>query len=111
MDIEQILPAGTWVVGVCRGSRVESIRTADGPRDRHLLGIEVGVLDAWGIQKSEMVEVRISDALVRDGVPARASGLAGRHVAVPVWVQAWTGKRGAGYSLIMSNGATIAELD
>lgn len=108
---EQILPSGTWVVGTCRGSRVESIRTADGPRDRHLLGIEVGVLDAWGLQKSEIVEIRISDALVRDGVPSRAQALAGCHVAVPVWIQSWTGKRGASYSLIMANGFQIVELD
>lgn len=109
--VEQILPAGIWVVGTCRGSRVEPIRTAEGPRDRHLLGIEVGVLDSWGIQKSEIVEIRISESLVRDGVPARAQSLAGRYVAVSVWVQAWTGKRGAGHSLIMSNGASILELD
>lgn len=108
---EQILPSGTWVVGTCRGCRVESFRTAEGHRDRHLLGIEVGVLDDWGIRKSEVVEIRISDALVRDGIPAQAQALINHHVAVPVFVRAWTGKRGAGFSLMMSDRAAIAELD
>ncbi len=109
--MSNILPAGTWVVGTCRGFRVESIRTEQGPRDRYQLGIEVAVPDTWGIQKTEIVEIRITEALVRDGVPARAQALAGCHVAVPVWVQAWTGKRGPGFSLIMANGSHIAELD
>lgn len=107
----RILPAGTWVVGTCRGSRVESIRTEQGPRDRHLIGIEVAVPDGWGGHKTEMVAVRLSDAAVRDGVATRAQALAGRHVAVSVWVQTWTGKRGAGHSLQISNGTTILELD
>ena len=107
----RILPAGTWVIGTCRGSRVESIRTEQGPRDRFLIGIEVAVPDGWGGHKSEMIEVRLSDAMARDGVSTRAQALAGRHVAVSVWVQAWTGKRGAGFSLQMSNGSNILELE
>ena len=107
----RILPAGTWVVGTCGGSRVESIRTEQGPRDRFLLGIEVAVPDAWGGHKSEMIEVRLSEQMARDGAATRAQALTGRHVAVSVWVQTWTGKRGAGYSLQMSNGSAILELD
>lgn len=108
---EQILTTGILVVGICRGSRVESIRTADGPRDRYLLGIEVGALDAWGIQKSEIIEIRLSESTVRGGAATRAQSLSGHRVAVPVWIQSWAGKRGVNYSLMMSNGSQIAELD
>lgn len=110
-EISRPLPPGVYVSGLCRGTRVEQIRTQEGPRDRHTIGIEIQVPDGWGGHKSELVVIRLSDAQVREGAAGQAQQLVGRHVAISVWVQAWAGQRGAGFSFQMSNGTVILDME
>lgn len=103
-----VIPPGLYQVGVCLGSRVRDVSTPDGPRQRFTIGLQAPTTDEWGT--ADPVIIRISEASAAAGVPRHASSLTGRVVAVPVWVQTWTGKKGPGMNLMVSRDGEILDL-
>lgn len=64
-------------------------------------------LDAYGGETAELVEVRLPQASVDAGLPRQLEGLRGQVLSLPVWVQAYTGKRGAGHALMLDSKQSI----
>lgn len=60
-------------------------------------------LDAYGGETAELVEVRLPQASVDSGLPRQLDGLRGQVLSLPVWVQAYSGKRGAAFALMLDS--------
>ena len=93
--------SGLYLVGEIAGVKTDSFRNGDQQIVRHTAGLRVTTVDAYGGATSELVEVRLSQAAVDSGVPRQLDGLRGQTLSLPVWVQSYTGKRGAGYALML----------
>ncbi|MGE6123814.1 DNA-binding protein [Aeromonas rivipollensis] len=104
---EKTLPvvgaSGLYLVGEIAGVKTDSFRNGEQQIIRHTVGVRVTTLDAYGGESSELVEVRLSQAAVDSGVPRQLDGLRGQVLSLPVWVQAYTGRRGAGHALMLDS--------
>lgn len=101
---------GLYLVGEIAGIRVDHVPTQTVPMERHTLGLRVDEPDSYGGSSSQLVEVRLSRDAVASGLPLTLDGARGVTVSIPVWVQAWTGKRGAGSSLMLDTKRKILGL-
>ena len=101
---------GFYLVGEIAGVKSESFRNGDQQIVRHTAGLRVTTVDAYGGATSELVEVRLSQAAVDSGVPRQLDGLRGQVLSLPVWVQSYTGKRGAGHALMLDTKRQILGL-
>ncbi|HHQ4634368.1 DNA-binding protein [Aeromonas caviae] len=93
--------SGIYLVGEIAGVKQDSFRNGDSQIIRHTAGLRVTTVDPYGGETSELVEVRLSQAAVDSGVPRQLDGLRGQVLSLPVWVQAYTGKRGAAFALML----------
>ncbi len=101
---EKTLPApalGLYLVGAIAGVKKDSFRNGEQQHVRHTVGVRITTLDAYGGETHELVEVRLPQASVDAGLPHELEGLRGQILSLPVWVQAYTGKRGAGFALML----------
>ncbi|MFQ2571919.1 DNA-binding protein [Aeromonas caviae] len=99
--------SGLYLVGEIAGVKQDTFQTDQGQRLRHTLGMRIEIIDAYGGAEKELVEVRLPQDAVDRGVARQLDGLRGQIISCPVWVQAWTGKRGAGYSLMLDSKQAI----
>lgn len=93
--------SGLYLVGEIAGVKQDAFRNGDSQIIRHTVGVRVTTLDAYGGETAELVEVRLPQAAVDAGLQRQLEGLRGQTLSLPVWVQAYTGKRGAGYALML----------
>lgn len=93
--------SGLYLVGEIAGVKTDAFRNGDQQIVRHTVGLRVTMVDAFGGAISELVEVRLPQAAVDSGVPRQLDGLRGQTLSLPVWVQSYTGKRGAGHALML----------
>lgn len=100
---DSIGASGLYLVGEIAGVKTDSFRNGDSQIIRHTVGVRVTSVDAYGGETSELVEVRLPQASVDAGLPRQLEGLRGQVLSLPVWVQAYTGKRGAGHALMLDS--------
>ncbi len=92
---------GLYLVGAIAGVKQDTFRNGEQLIIRHTVGVRITTLDAYGGETHELVEVRLPQASVDAGLPSELEGLRGQILSLPVWVQAYTGKRGAGFALML----------
>lgn len=107
---DSIGASGLYLVGTVAGVKQDSFRNGDNQLIRHTVGIRITTVDAYGGETAELVEVRLPQAAVDSGLPRQLEGLRGQTLSLPVWVQAYTGKRGAGFSLMLDSKQPILGL-
>ncbi|WP_323883719.1 DNA-binding protein [Aeromonas caviae] len=110
---EKTLPApalGLYLVGAIAGVKTDAFRHGEQQNIRHTVGVRITTVDAYGGETSELVEVRLPQAAVDAGLPRQLEGLRGQVLSLPVWVQAYTGRRGAGYALMLDSKQQILGL-
>ncbi|MEE1952244.1 DNA-binding protein [Aeromonas sp. 75A] len=95
--------SGLYLVGEIAGVKQDTFRNGDSQIIRHTAGVRVTTVDAYGGEISELVEVRLPQAAVDAGLPRQLEGLRGQTLSLPVWVQAYTGRRGAGHALMLDS--------
>ncbi|MNZ21232.1 hypothetical protein D3C78_383000 [compost metagenome] len=100
---DSIGASGLYLVGEIAGVKQDAFRNGDQQIIRHTVGVRVTTLDAYGGETAELVEVRLPQASVDAGLPRQLEGLRGQVLSLPVWVQAYTGKRGAGHALMLDS--------
>lgn len=92
---------GLYLVGAIAGVKTDTYRNGEQLIIRNTVGVRITTLDAYGGETAELVEVRLPQASVDAGLPRELEGLRGQILSLPVWVQCYTGKRGAGYALML----------
>lgn len=107
----ELYVSGLYISGEVAGVKKEIINTVNGPQERHTLGLRIETGDAYGGVSAELAEVRLSREAVVTGLVMGFEAARGRSVAVPVWVQAWTGKRGPGFTLMLDTKNKILGLE
>ncbi|MGL6383502.1 DNA-binding protein [Aeromonas caviae] len=110
---EKTLPVpalGLYLVGAIAGVKMDSFRNGEQLIIRHTVGVRITTLDAYGGETAELVEVRLPQASVDAGLPRELEGLRGQVLSLPVWVQAYTGRRGAGHALMLDSKQQILGL-
>ncbi|WP_440145350.1 DNA-binding protein [Aeromonas veronii] len=107
---ESIGASGLYLVGEIAGVKTDAFRNGEQQITRHTVGVRVTTLDAYGGETAELVEVRLPQASVDAGLPRQLEGLRGQVLSLPVWVQAYTGKRGAGFALMLDSKQQILGL-
>ena len=95
--------SGLYLVGEIAGVKQDSFRNGEQQIIRHTVGVRITTVDAYGGETSELVEVRLPQAAVDAGLPRQLEGLRGQTLSLPVWVQAYTGRRGAGHALMLDS--------
>ncbi|CAJ1879788.1 DNA-binding protein [Aeromonas dhakensis] len=100
---DSIGASGLYLVGEIAGVKTDAFRNGEQQITRHTVGVRVTTLDAYGGETAELVEVRLPQASVDAGLPRQLEGLRGQVLSLPVWVQAYTGKRGAGHALMLDS--------
>lgn len=100
---DSIGASGLYLVGTVAGIKSDSFRNGDNQLIRHTVGVRITTVDAYGGETAELVEVRLPQASVDAGLPRQLEGLRGQVLSLPVWVQAYTGRRGAGYALMLDS--------
>lgn len=107
---DSIGASGLYLVGEIAGVKTDGFRNGEQQITRHTVGVRVTTLDAYGGETAELVEVRLPQASVDAGLPRQLEGLRGQVLSLPVWVQAYTGKRGAGFALMLDSKQQILGL-
>lgn len=107
---DSIGASGLYLVGEIAGVKQDSYRNGDSQIIRHTVGIRITTVDAYGGETSELVEVRLPQAAVDSGLPRQLESVRGQTLSLPVWVQAYTGKRGAGFALMLDSKQKILGL-
>ncbi|QGW95656.1 DNA-binding protein [Aeromonas veronii] len=107
---ESIGASGLYLVGEIAGVKTDAFRNGEQQITRHTVGVRVTTLDAYGGETAELVEVRLPQASVDAGLPRQLEGLRGQVLSLPVWVQPYTGKRGAGFALMLDSKQQILGL-
>lgn len=107
---DSIGASGLYLVGEIAGVKTDAFRNGEQQITRHTVGVRVTTLDAYGGETAELVEVRLPQASVDAGLPRQLEGLRGQVLSLPVWVQAYTGKRGAGFALMLDSKQQILGL-
>ncbi|AXV19364.1 hypothetical protein C7U63_04685 [Aeromonas veronii] len=102
--------SGLYLVGAVAGVKMDTFRNGEQQLTRHTVGVRITTVDAYGGETSELVEVRLPQAAVDAGLPRQLEGLRGQVLSLPVWVQAYTGKRGAGHALMLDSKQQIMGL-
>lgn len=100
---DSIGASGLYLVGEIAGVKTDAFRNGEQQITRHTVGVRVTTLDAYGGETAELVEVRLPQASVDAGLPRQLEELRGQVLSLPVWVQAYTGKRGAGHALMLDS--------
>ena len=95
--------SGLYLVGEIAGVKTDSFRNGEQQIIRYTVGVRITTIDAYGGETSELVEVRLPQAAVDAGLPRQLEGLRGQALSLPVWVQAYTGRRGAGHALMLDS--------
>ncbi|MGG5827979.1 MULTISPECIES: DNA-binding protein [Aeromonas] len=108
--VDSIGASGLYLVGEIAGVKQDSFNNGGNQIVRHTVGIRITTVDAYGGETSELVEVRLPQASVDAGLPRQLETLRGQTLSLPVWVQAYTGKRGAGYALMLDSKQKILGL-
>jgi hypothetical protein len=98
---DSIGASGLYLVGEIAGVKQDAFTNGGNQIVRHTVGVRVTSVDAYGGETAELVEVRLPQASVDAGLPRQLEGLRGQILSLPVWVQCYTGKRGAGYALML----------
>ncbi|MNQ91205.1 hypothetical protein D3C85_1065760 [compost metagenome] len=107
---DSIGASGLYLVGEIAGVKQDSYRNGDSQIIRHTVGIRITTVDAYGGETSELVEVRLPQAAVDNGLPRQLESVRGQTLSLPVWVQPYTGKRGAGFALMLDSKQQILGL-
>ena len=107
---DSIGASGLYLVGEIAGVKQDSFTNGSNQIVRHTVGVRVTSVDAYGGETAELVEVRLPQASVDSGLPRQLEGLRGQTLSLPVWVQAYTGKRGAGFALMLDSKQPILGL-
>ncbi|MNX98041.1 hypothetical protein D3C86_1304280 [compost metagenome] len=107
---DSIGASGLYLVGEIAGVKQDSYRNGDSQIIRHTVGIRITAVDAYGGETSELVEVRLPQAAVDSGLPRQLESVRGQTLSLPVWVQPYTGKRGAGFALMLDSKQQILGL-
>ncbi|MGU5677967.1 DNA-binding protein [Aeromonas hydrophila] len=102
--------SGLYLVGEVAGVKQDVFNSNGNQIVRHTVGVRITSVDAYGGETSELVEVRLPQAAVDAGLPRQLEGLRGQTLSLPVWVQAYTGKRGAGHALMLDSKQQILGL-
>ncbi|WP_429212552.1 DNA-binding protein [Aeromonas veronii] len=102
--------SGLYLVGEIAGVKQDSFSNGEQQIIRHTVGVRVTSIDAYGGETSELVEVRLPQTAVDAGLPRQLEGLRGQVLYLPVWVQSYTGKRGAGFALMLDSKQQILGL-
>lgn len=95
--------SGLYLVGEVAGVKQDVFNNNGNQIIRHTVGVRVTSVDAYGGETAELVEVRLPQASVEAGLPRQLEGLRGKVLSLPVWVQAYTGKRGAGFAFMLDS--------
>jgi hypothetical protein len=101
---------GVIIRGRMLGFRQQSTQGRNGPITRHEIGIAVSRSNGFGGFQEEQIVVRVPNALAQSGVSVKANSLIDKVVEVPVWLEAWSGQRGANVTYHMSNDGIISEI-
>ncbi|MFM5139259.1 DNA-binding protein [Aeromonas rivipollensis] len=107
---DSIGASGLYLVGEIAGVKQDTFRNGDNQLTRHTVGVRITTVDAYGGETSELVEVRLPQAAVDSGLPRQLESVRGQTLSLPVWVQAYTGKRGAGFALMLDSKQKILGL-
>ncbi|MFM5016812.1 DNA-binding protein [Aeromonas veronii] len=102
--------SGLYLVGEIAGVKQDTYRNGEQAIQRHTVGVRITTVDAYGGETAELVEIRLPQAAVESGLPRQLEGLRGQTLSLPVWVQPYTGKRGAGFALMLDSKQQILGL-
>jgi len=99
--------AGLTVNGVYRGTRLQHGKPDQNGQTRQTLycGISVERKGNYGTEE-EIIELVISDAMVKQGIPAKLALLENQEVSLPFWERVWTGTKSAGVTRYLANEVT-----
>jgi hypothetical protein len=98
---------GLTVNGVYKGTRVQRSKPDVNGKVRETVfaGVSVEAQSNYGTTEN-IIEICISSALVKEGLPAKLHALTEQLVSFPVWQSVWQGERKSGVTLFMSNDVT-----
>ncbi|WP_323948284.1 DNA-binding protein [Aeromonas hydrophila] len=98
---------GVLIRGRMLGSRQQNTQGRNGPITRHEIGIAISRSNGFGGFQEEQIVVRVPNALAQAGIPLQANSMIDKLVEVSVWLEAWSGQRGANVTYHMSNDGVI----
>lgn len=102
---------GVFIRGRMLGSRQQNLQGRSGPITRYEIGIAVSRSNGFGGFQEEQVVIRVPNALVQAGIPSQANSMIDKLVEVPVWLEAWSGQRGANVTYHMNNDGALREVN
>ncbi len=105
--IDLLTAQGVIVRGRMLGSRQQQTQGKNGPVTRHEIGIAISRSNGFGGFQEEQIVIRVPNALAQAGIPLQANSMIDKLVEVPVWLEAWSGQRGANVTYHMSNDGAI----
>ncbi|MCS3456002.1 hypothetical protein M2366_002083 [Aeromonas sp. BIGb0405] len=108
--IDLLTAQGVIVRGRMLGSRQQQTQGKNGPVTRHEIGIAISRSNGFGGFQEEQIVIRVPNALAQSGIPLQANSMTDKLVEIPVWLEAWSGQRGANVTYHMSNDAALREV-
>ena len=108
--IDLLTAQGVIVRGRMLGSRQQQTQGKNGPVTRHEIGIAISRSNGFGGFQEEQIVIRVPNALAQAGIPLQANSMIDKVVEIPVWLEAWSGQRGANVTYHMSNDAALREV-
>lgn len=96
--------AGLTANGTYLGTRLQRGKPNQQGQTRETLfcGISVERQGNYGTE-SEVIELVISDNLMKQGIPAKLAQFENQQISLPFWERVWTGQRSAGVTRYLAN--------
>ena len=99
--------AGLTVNGVYKGTRVQSGKPNQQGQIRQTVycGISIERQGNYGTEE-EVIELVISETLVKQGIPAKLAQFENQEISLPLWERVWTGERSSDVTRYLANEVT-----
>lgn len=99
--------AGLTVNGVYKGTRLQQGKPDQNGQVRQTLfcGVSIERQGNYGTEE-EIIELVISDTLVKQGIPAKLASLENTEISLPFWERVWTGQKSSGVTRYLANDVT-----
>lgn len=103
--------AGESINGVYKGTRIQHSKPDQFGQtsQRVFCAIEYEVEGAYG-PETKRKEVRISDSLVKAGIPAKLAAFEGQEISLPFWEQEWKNETNGKTGVIRYLANSVSEL-
>lgn len=88
---------GTYIFGKMAGYNSTSRQYQGREIVNHEIGVQIESTNQYGMIETQTINIRMPQSLINQTMISQYQGMAGKDVAVPVWISAYTGRTGANF--------------